>query len=96
MNLNTTIPAADEKVIFQTLLNTERGKVRGIRMQTGQEIKTHKSPVPAMLLVLEGSISYFEGDHEQPLLAQDYVLIQPDVQHRVECWKDALCVLVQV
>jgi len=96
MNLNTTIPAATEKVVFHTLLNTERGKVRGIRMQAGQEIKVHKSPVPAILMVLAGKVSYFEGDHEKSLQSQGYVLIQPEVLHRVTCREDALCVLIQV
>jgi quercetin dioxygenase-like cupin family protein len=68
-----------------------------ISLRKGEVIKEHKSPVPAMLLVLEGAVLYEQPGEgiSRPIGALAYTDIPPDTIHQVTAETDAYCILVQ-
>ena len=83
--------------VFRPLFKAQNGRLTAINLRKGEVIKEHKSPVPAMLLVLEGAVVYKQlvDGTEHRLSALEYTEIPPDVIHQVTAEVDAYCVLVQ-
>jgi len=83
--------------VFRPLFKAQNGRLTAIRLLKGEVIKEHKSPVPAMLLVLEGTVVYKQlvDGLEHALSAKEYTEIPPDVIHQVTAETDAYCILIQ-
>lgn len=83
--------------VFRPLFKAQNGRLTAIRLRAGEVIKEHKSPVPAMLLVLEGTVLYDQPGEKitRPLGALEYSDIPPDTIHQVTAETDAYCILVQ-
>ena len=83
--------------IFRPLFKAQHGRLTAIRLRKGEVIKEHKSPVPAMLVVLEGAILYEQpgAGIVRPLWALEYTEIPPDTIHQVTAEDDAYCILIQ-
>ena len=83
--------------VFRPLFKATNGKLTAIHLRKGEIIKEHKSPVPAMLLVLDGAVLYHQPGENitRPLGALEYTDIPPDTIHEVTAVADAYCVLIQ-
>ena len=83
--------------VFRPLFKAQNGRLTAIHLRKGEVIKEHKSPVPAMLLVLEGAVFYDQPGEKitRPLGPLEYTDIPPDTIHQVTAETDAYCILVQ-
>ena len=83
--------------VFRPLFKAQNGRLTVIHLRKGEVIKEHKSPVPAMLLVLEGAVFYDQPGEKitRPLGPLEYTDIPPDTIHQVTAETDAYCILVQ-
>ena len=66
-----------------------------IAIPAGQELAGHQSPVPAMLLVVEGESRFVAEDEELRLAPGTVVPIPPGVVHRIVATKNSHFVLVK-
>jgi quercetin dioxygenase-like cupin family protein len=75
------------------------GNLIAIRLLSSSELPKHKTPVPASLILLEGSASYEELEGEErkvEMVPGTLVQIPEEVTHRLLAGKDgALLILVQ-
>ena len=97
MTLSELLASEQPGPVVRPFFKAQNGRLTAIRVRKGEVIKEHKSPVPAVLLVLEGAVRY-----EQPgenivhqLGALEYTEIPPDTIHQVIAETDAYCMLVQ-
>ncbi len=97
MKLSELLLSEKAGPVFRPLFKAQNGRLTAIRLRKGEVIKEHKSPVPAMLLVLEGVVVY-----EQPgdavlhrLSALEYTDIPAEKVHQVVAETDAYCILIQ-
>lgn len=97
MTLSELLASEEAGPIFRPLFKSQNGRLTAIRLRKGEIIKAHKSPVPAMLLVLEGEVVYEQpGDGlSQRIGALEYTAIPPETIHQVEATMDAYCILIQ-
>lgn len=97
MTLSALLESDQTGPIFRPLFKAQNGRLTAIHLRKGEVIKEHKSPVPAMLLVLEGAVLYEQPSEKitHPLGALEYTDIPPDTIHQVTAETDAYCILVQ-
>ena len=97
MTLSDLLASDQTGPVFRPLFKAQNGRLTAIRLHKGEVIKEHKSPVPAMLLVLEGAVLYEQAGEgiTRPLGALEYTEIPPDTIHQVTAEMDAYCILVQ-
>ena len=83
--------------VLRPLFKAENSRLTAIHLLKDYVIHEHKSPVPAMLLVLEGTVLYEQpGDGiSHRLEALGYTNIPPETIHQVSAETDAYCVLIQ-
>jgi tellurite resistance-related uncharacterized protein len=85
--------ATAENPIAQVVQKTACSKVLVIAFKKGMILKEHKTDVLAKLLVINGSVTYKEKNHQEKLFLYDEKNIQPDIFHSVEANEDSLCLL---
>ena len=97
MTLSALLTSDQAGPIFRPLFKAQNGRLTAIRLRKGEIIKEHKSPAPAMLLVLEGAVLYEQPGEKitRPLGALEYTDIPPDTIHQVMAETDAYCILIQ-
>ena len=97
MKLSELLTSEQAGPVFRPLFKAQNGRLTAIRLLKSEVIKEHKSPVPAMLLVLEGTVVYvqLEDGVERRLNTSEFTEIPPDTFHQVTAEKDAICILVQ-
>ena len=97
MKLSELLTSEKAGPVLRPLFKAQNGRLTAIRLRKGEVIKEHKSPVPAMLLVLEGVVVYKQlvDGAEHRLGASEYTEIPPEVIHQVTAEVDAYCILVQ-
>ncbi len=97
MKLSELLASDQAGPVFRPLFKAQNGRLTAIHLLKGEVIKEHKSPVPAMLLVLEGVVVYKQlvDGLEYQLSASEYTEIPPDTTHQVTAEMDAYCILVQ-
>ncbi len=97
MKLSELLTSEQAGPVFRPLFKAQNGRLTAIRLRKGEVIKEHKSPVPAMLIVLEGVVLYKQlvDGVEHRLNALEYTDIPPDTIHQVTAEMDAYCILVQ-
>ena len=83
--------------ILRPLFKAQNGRLTAIHLGAGEVIREHKSPVPAMLLVLEGGITYTQSGDGLVLQVgkMGYVEIPLDTIHQVSSEVGAYCLLIQ-
>ncbi len=74
----------------------EEGTVLSMQIKAGERLKEHISKTPAVLICLEGKVTY-EGERGEnaTLLPGDYFLIDPMVLHWVDGIEDSQLLLVK-
>ncbi len=85
-----------DRPIAKAIHKSPQGKCIGIGLKAGMEIKEHKANVPTTLLVIQGSITYIEGDQSTNLSAFEQYAIPVNVPHAVTSAKGALILLMQL
>ncbi len=97
MKLSELLASEKAGPVFRPLFKAQNGRLTAIHLLKGEVIKEHKSPVPAMLLVVEGVVVYKQlvDGVEHRLGASVYTEIPPDTTHQVTAEMDAYCILVQ-
>lgn len=97
MKLSELLATEKAGPVLRPLFKAQNGRLTAIRLLKGEVIKEHKSPVPAMLLVLEGTVLYEQpGDNiSKRIGALEYTEIPPDTIHQVVAELDAYCILIQ-
>lgn len=97
MKLSELLSSEKAGPVLRPLFKAQNGRLTAIRLLKGEVIKEHKSPVPAMLLVLEGAVLYEQpGDNiSKQIGALEYTEIPPDTIHQVVAELDAYCILIQ-
>lgn len=97
MKLSDLLVSDKAGPVFRPLFKAQNGRLTAIHLLKGEIIKEHKSPVPAMLLVLEGSVLYEQPGEKitRPLAALEYTDIPPNTIHQITAETDAYCILVQ-
>ena len=85
MKLSELLASEKTGPILRPLFKAQNGRLTAIRLRKDEVIKEHKSPVPAMLLVLEGAVRYEEPGTgvSRRLSALEYTEIPPDIIHQV-------------
>ncbi len=58
MKLSELLASEKAGPVFRPLFKAQNGRLTAIHLLKGEVIKEHKSPVPAMLLVVEGVVVY--------------------------------------
>ena len=97
MKLSELLVSDKAGPVFRPLFKAQNGRLTAIHLLKGEVIKEHKSPVPAMLLVVKGVVVYKQlvDGVEHRLDASEYTEIPPDTTHQVTAESDAYCILVQ-
>jgi quercetin dioxygenase-like cupin family protein len=97
MTLSELLASEQPGPVLRPLFKAQNGRLTAIHLRKGEVIKAHKSPVPAMLLVLDGSVLYEQPGEQitRPLGALAYTDIPPDIIHQVTAETDAYCLLIQ-
>lgn len=70
-------------------------RILAIGFLTGMILKDHKTPYHSKLVVLEGEVTYHEGDQTYYLQQYAEQDIPPLVIHQVKAIEDSLCLLIQ-
>jgi quercetin dioxygenase-like cupin family protein len=70
-------------------------KVLVIAFKKGMILKEHKAHLPSRLAVLEGNVTYKEGEKVIDLKKHDETDIPVEITHSVEAMEDSLCILTQ-
>ena len=97
MTLSALLESEQTRPIFRPIFKVQNGRLTAIRLRMGEVFKEHKSPVPAMVLVMEGAVLYEQlGEGiARPLWALEYTEIPPDTIHQVTAESDSYCILIQ-
>lgn len=82
-----------ESPVVLVIQKTATTKVLAIAFKKGMILKEHKTEVPALLLVIKGSVRYKEGHLEEPILIYHEKKIPTEILHSLEALDDSLCIL---
>ena len=81
--------------VARALHKGDHFKVLAIGFRQGMILKEHRSPLPAKLTVLYGSVIYREAEKTVSLTQYDETDIPVNIIHSVEAVTDSLCLLTQ-
>jgi len=86
----------DKAVSAFSLFKSENGNATSIRILKDQKLKEHITPIPALLVCMEGNV-IFENENgwREELLPGDYTLIKPMVKHWVTAIHDSQLILIK-
>lgn len=93
MNIKA-LHTADKPVEARHLFNNEQGQITSTHIQAGQELKAHKTPVPALLICISGEAVFTTEQQEtHTLRTGDHVHIAPGVLHWLNAHEDSYLLL---
>ncbi len=95
MNNLKDLPFSDEKIASSLIFKSQQVKVMQMALKTGQELKTHTTPIDALLLVVEGELKYSEGKESITLKQFDTYQISANVPHSVIAINDSRMLLIR-
>lgn len=81
--------------IAKIIKHSGNNKAVAIALKTGMIWPDHKTPVPAILIVVDGRVTYREGNKAVALDKYDNFDIPVDITHALEAQEDSLCLLLQ-
>jgi quercetin dioxygenase-like cupin family protein len=70
-------------------------KLVAIGLKKGVIWRDHKSVMPAKLLVMEGRVTYVQGENKVKLEKFEDFDIPVNVVHSLEAIEDSICILIQ-
>ena len=94
-NLAAQVEYNSEKFTNKLLLQNENQKAILFAFSTGQELKTHTTPTPALLIMLEGKCEFLMNGNSQTLAAGEVIEIPAQVPHSLKALSNFKMVLVK-
>ena len=95
MNLTDQIPTTDKPVIVKNILKGN-GTASLIKLKKDGILDKHQSKTNALLILLQGQVTYEEADRKVDLAeVYDFVQIPEKVTHKLIAKGEALLLLVQ-
>jgi quercetin dioxygenase-like cupin family protein len=82
-----------ENPVAQAIQKNDCGKTIVIAFKKGMILKEHKTETPAQLIVIKGSVTYREKNHQEELSLYEEKNIPVGILHSVEAKEDSLCLL---
>lgn len=97
MTINTIKSLLKEatKPVAHVLRKTQHGKVLAIGFREGMHLADHQTKMPTRLLVVEGKITYHQGEINQTLGLFDEYEIPVNTTHAVTANSDSVILLIQ-
>jgi len=96
MKMNLKNIHQEDKDIQTALLRTvEEGKVVSLQINKGKVLKEHITKTPAILICINGKAIYEEKSREVKLKKGSYVMIEPNITHKVTAIKKSNFVLIK-
>jgi quercetin dioxygenase-like cupin family protein len=80
----------DHKVLIKVLLETDFTKEIRIAMKAGQEMKEHKAPLPIVVQVLQGEISFGVKGKRLILNEGNIIALEASVPHDLLAKSDSI------
>lgn len=81
--------------IVKILQRGDQFKVIVMGFKKGMVLKEHQTPIPAKLVVIDGSVLYRQGEGSVTLNRFDEQKIPVAVIHSVEALENSICILIQ-
>ncbi|MDQ3002369.1 MAG: hypothetical protein M3Y08_14045 [Fibrobacterota bacterium] len=94
LEIQAQIPNSANPIV-KVIHKNEHFKVLALGFKKGVALKEHKSPLPAKLTVLEGSVRYKESETTLVLEKFHARDIPVNAIHSVEALEDSICLLTQ-
>jgi quercetin dioxygenase-like cupin family protein len=94
-NLALQVTYNAEKFSHKILLQNENQKSILFAFSAGQELKTHTTPTPALLIMLEGSCAFTMQDESQHLETGTVIEIPANIPHSLKAITNFKMVLVK-
>ena len=94
-NLANQVDYNPEKFTHKLFLQNENQKSILFAFSKGQELKTHTTPVPALLIMLEGNCEFQMNGLSQTLSAGEIIEIPAQVPHSLKAASDFKMLLVK-
>lgn len=97
--MNSTMNEVKEQLkgaaspIIKVLRKNDCGKVIVLGFNKNVKLNEHQTAKPAMLLVLEGSVRYTQGDIEVILEKHQQLDIPVNILHAVTGMEESICIL---
>ena len=88
--------AEKDGIVTQTLHNDECAKMTLFRFRAGQELKTHRAPLPVSLTFLKGEAVVQLGSEEQEAAEGSFVYMMPLFEHSVRAKTDVIMLLTMI
>lgn len=97
MNIKEILEALSDpgKPVVKTLHACQDSKIMILGFKKGMKLPKHQSPVPAVLWVLKGTVTYTEDGHKEMLEEMECKNIPPKTDHEVYAYTDSFCLLIQ-
>lgn len=83
------------KPVAKPYFKNDHTTVIFIGFNEGMTLETHKTNIPAKLLVLTGKVVYKQGGEESILNQYETKVIPVDILHEVYAVEDSLCILIK-
>lgn len=95
MNLKETVQLSDDKPAVVQVKNTDKSQILAIGLKKDQVLKKHITPIPALLVVLEGRVLFeVEGSStEIPTLGT--IDIPVNIPHEVTGLQESLFLVIK-
>jgi quercetin dioxygenase-like cupin family protein len=84
-----------ERIVTKAIAGTENFKIVQLVLSEGQELKTHTTPVDAVLLIIEGTVEYQEESGTILLKEQDVYQIRKNIPHSVKAKTNSRLLLIR-
>ena len=94
-NLAAQVEYNSEKFTNKLLLQNENQKAILFAFSAGQELKTHTTPTPALLIMLEGKCEFLMNGNSQTLATGEVIEIPAQVPHSLKAISNFKMVLVK-
>jgi quercetin dioxygenase-like cupin family protein len=95
MNLRETLKFTDEKPAVLQIRNTDKTQILTIGLKKGQVLKKHVSSIPALLIVLEGIISFEMEEDIMNIEALSTFEIPVNIAHSVTGIEESIFLVIK-
>jgi quercetin dioxygenase-like cupin family protein len=95
MNIKEDLKLSDEKPAVLLVKNTDKSNVIAIGLKKNQVLKKHITPIPALLVVLEGLISFEMEGKTTEIPALGTIEIPVNTPHEVTAIKESIFLVMK-
>lgn len=95
MNIKAEIKLTDEKPSVVHVRNTNNSNTIAIGLKKNQVLKKHLTPVPALLVMLEGSVRFEMEGSTTEITVLDTFDIPANIPHEVTAIEESLFLVIK-